>query len=218
VSDVNELLNWLRKNLPEETDDINILEQHRTPLADAFDLKPTHRNIGEAFEKYLVTPRSFRRTLRTVEIANSSLTADTIWIEDSKKRGRHFWERLRRFLAEERKRPEASMRRLDDESETILKYLGNPCLPACRRHGLVVGYIQSGKTANMAALMAKAADAGYKIIIVFAGILNTLRQQTQLRFDRELTGGDQGTWTNNWKNLPHVELWKQNERKNFSKF
>src|SRR5439155_6123792 len=90
-----------------------------------------------------------------------------------------------------------------------------PCLPACRRHGLVVGYIQSGKTANMAALMAKAADAGYKIIIVFAGILNTLRQQTQLRFDQELTGGDQGTWTNNWKNLPHVELWKQNERKNF---
>ena len=52
--------------------------------------------------------------------------------------------------------------------------------------GLVVGYVQSGKTANFSALIAKAADAGYKIVIVLSGLHNTLRQQTQRRLERDL--------------------------------
>ena len=51
-----------------------------------------------------------------------------------------------------------------------------------------MGYVQSGKTANFTALIAKAADAGYKFIIVLAGIHNVLRRQTQVRLDKELTG------------------------------
>ena len=52
--------------------------------------------------------------------------------------------------------------------------------------GLVVGYVQSGKTANFSALIAKAADAGYKIVIVLSGLHNTLRQQTQRRLEHDL--------------------------------
>jgi hypothetical protein len=52
--------------------------------------------------------------------------------------------------------------------------------------GLVVGYVQSGKTANFSALIAKAADAGYKIVIVLSGLHNTLRRQTQIRLQRDL--------------------------------
>ena len=50
----------------------------------------------------------------------------------------------------------------------------------------MVGYVQSGKTANFSALIAKAADAGYKIVIVLSGLHNTLRQQTQRRLERDL--------------------------------
>ena len=56
------------------------------------------------------------------------------------------------------------------------------------KKGLVLGYIQSGKTANFTALIAKAADSGYRLVIVLAGVHNTLRSQTQKRLDQELTG------------------------------
>jgi len=52
--------------------------------------------------------------------------------------------------------------------------------------GLVIGYVQSGKTQNFTAMMAKAADAGYKLIIVLSGLHNALRAQTQERLDDQL--------------------------------
>ena len=56
------------------------------------------------------------------------------------------------------------------------------------RRGLVIGHVQSGKTANYMGLIAKAADAGYKFIIVIAGIHNNLRKQTQERIDTGFVG------------------------------
>ena len=52
--------------------------------------------------------------------------------------------------------------------------------------GLVVGHVQSGKTANMTAVIAKAADAGYNCIVVLAGLTNALRYQTQSRLYNDL--------------------------------
>jgi hypothetical protein len=60
--------------------------------------------------------------------------------------------------------------------------------PAFQQRGLVIGYIQSGKTAAMAALIARAADQGYKLCIVLAGTMNDLRSQTQKRLDQEIAG------------------------------
>jgi hypothetical protein len=56
------------------------------------------------------------------------------------------------------------------------------------RRGLVIGHVQSGKTANYTGLIARAADAGYKFIIVIAGIHNNLRRQTQDRIDEAFIG------------------------------
>lgn len=56
--------------------------------------------------------------------------------------------------------------------------------------GLVVGNVQSGKTAHYAGLMNRAADAGYRVIIVLAGMHNILRRQTQLRLDQDFLGFD----------------------------
>lgn len=58
------------------------------------------------------------------------------------------------------------------------------------RRGLVIGHVQSGKTANYIGLITKAADAGYKFIIVIAGIHNNLRKQTQQRIDEGFVGRD----------------------------
>ena len=55
---------------------------------------------------------------------------------------------------------------------------------------MVVGQVQSGKTANYTGLICKAVDAGYKLIIVLAGVHNSLRSQTQLRLDEGFLGFD----------------------------
>ena len=78
---------------------------------------------------------------------------------------------------------------LDKVTDEILDYSGNPKLDGVwSRRGLVMGHVQSGKTTNYSALICKAADAGYKIIILLAGITNSLRTQTQERIDETFIG------------------------------
>jgi len=83
---------------------------------------------------------------------------------------------------------------IHDTSTVIVNELLNPSGPGGRRQGLVLGYVQSGKTANMMATIAKAADAGYRLVIVLAGVTNTLRLQTQVRFERDLTSLNPEQW------------------------
>ena len=78
---------------------------------------------------------------------------------------------------------------LSDVSARILGHLQDPLSEgAWDRRGLVIGHVQSGKTANYIGLIAKAADAGYKFIIVIAGVHNNLRRQTQERIDEGFVG------------------------------
>jgi hypothetical protein len=81
------------------------------------------------------------------------------------------------------------VRDLSDVSTRILGHLQDPSSEGSwSRRGLVIGHVQSGKTANYIGLVAKAADAGYKLIIVIAGIHNNLRRQTQERIDEGFVG------------------------------
>ena len=77
------------------------------------------------------------------------------------------------------------IRELDKSSDAIMNHLGNPRSPKFNIRGLVMGDIQSGKTANFIALCNKAADAGYRVIIITAGIIEKLRRQTQGRLEKE---------------------------------
>ena len=61
-----------------------------------------------------------------------------------------------------------------------------------RKYGLVVGYVQSGKTANYTALLSRAVDMGYTFVVILSGILNDLRTQTQVRLMRDLVGDPYG--------------------------
>lgn len=78
---------------------------------------------------------------------------------------------------------------LDDITDRILDKCADPKSSGpWDRRGMVVGNVQSGKTSNYTGLINKAADAGYKMIIVIAGIHNTLRKQTQERIDEGFIG------------------------------
>lgn len=75
--------------------------------------------------------------------------------------------------------------------DELLDLLGNPeDSKSWKRRGLVVGDVQSGKTASYAALICKAADAGYKMVILLTGTLENVRRQTQERLDAAFVGLD----------------------------
>lgn len=117
------------------------------------------------------------------------------WLNSFKAEGPDFfyWERYRRLL-ENNGYPSRVVLGMDKITDEILDYLEDPRkLGNWGRRGLVMGHVQSGKTANYTGLICKAADAGYKVIIVLAGILNSLRSQTQERIDEGFLGFDSDT-------------------------
>ncbi|WP_411110223.1 Z1 domain-containing protein [Streptomyces sp. c-19] len=84
---------------------------------------------------------------------------------------------------------ETAIASLDQASHSVVERLSDPTrAEAYSARGLVVGYVQSGKTANFTGVIAKAIDAGYRLVIVLGGTLNLLRGQTQRRLDMELIG------------------------------
>ncbi|MFI5812615.1 Z1 domain-containing protein [Streptomyces sp. NPDC051643] len=114
------------------------------------------------------------------------------WLPEAKNdRAWDFWERYRRYLEDVVNLPPWVVRRLDQSSDEVLSQLEDPRRSGpWRRQGLVIGQVQSGKTGQYIGLAAKAVDAGYRFIVVLAGIHNDLRSQTQLRIDEGLLGFD----------------------------
>ncbi|MBI2313637.1 MAG: Z1 domain-containing protein [Betaproteobacteria bacterium] len=101
----------------------------------------------------------------------------------------YYWRRQRGYLIDRLGWNQADVGSLDDTTDRILSHLEDPRLQGPGQfdvRGLVMGYVQSGKTANFCALTAKAADAGYKLVIILSGIHNSLRLQTQRRINRAL--------------------------------
>jgi len=116
----------------------------------------------------------------------------TVWLPYRKSQIEwKFWKRYERYLMEEKGFSEQSIIPLDDLTDRVLERLEDPQREGswnCR--GMVVGHVQSGKTANYTGLICKAADAGYNLIIVLAGMHKSLRSQTQLRLDEGFIGFD----------------------------
>lgn len=109
------------------------------------------------------------------------------WLNASRKKDWRYWARYQGYL--ERKMSATAVEALDVSTDKILELLEDPNREgAWDRRGLVVGHVQSGKTGNYSGLVCKAADAGYKIIIVLAGLHNNLRSQTQIRLEESFLG------------------------------
>ena len=85
---------------------------------------------------------------------------------------------------------------LDTQTDDVVELLGDPMQAdgTWPRRGLLMGEVQSGKTATYLGILNKALDYGYRVIIVIGGHTEDLRQQTQARFDTDLLGVDSETW------------------------
>lgn len=90
---------------------------------------------------------------------------------------------------------EDSINELEQTTEGILKKLNINTTQSGPIKGLVIGNVQSGKTANMAGLMAMAADWGWNVFIVLSGIIENLRKQTEDRLIKDLDKPGNLAWT-----------------------
>lgn len=175
-------------------------------LAVAKEAKPTGEVIRDLIEQYRVIPpyaipdEDVERLAREIEsqldiqMTLGSVVQEGGFVEwyPGAKAGiePYYWDRYRQLM-EEKNFPPKVIATLDEVTDRICGLLQNPELDGSwDRRGMVVGHVQSGKTANYTGLICKAADAGYKLIVVIAGIHNNLRNQTQQRIDEGFIGKD----------------------------
>jgi hypothetical protein len=133
---------------------------------------------------------------------------NTPWLLDFKanhqKSDWKFWNRYTAYLQNTKNFAPKVIGEIDRLTDDILDKLYNPAIRDVKgidKKGLVVGQVQSGKTANYTGLICKAADAGFNLIIVLAGLHNNLRSQTQHRLDEGFLGFD----------TKHDRAWRQDE-------
>jgi len=157
--------------------------------------------LGNSVEEALaVIPEEYRDAVRArfeEEVAQPIRPAGVLsgtggpkeWFQNWDPSAGYYWLRLRAYLLDRVGRTQPEVASLDDSTDKVLSHLEDPRSGGpneFQTRGLVLGHVQSGKTANYSALIAKAADLGYKLVIVLSGIDNGLRQQTQRRLDKEL--------------------------------
>ena len=106
----------------------------------------------------------------------------------------HQWNSYHRRLEESSSVGGQTLRDLDSSTTGILGLMPAPGRPDFSGRGLVMGYVQSGKTMNFMGLIAKAVDEGYKLVIVLSGVTNNLRDQTQARIKRDLATEQSHQW------------------------
>ena len=105
----------------------------------------------------------------------------------------YYWNRYKNYLLTTKHFPSGVLDTLENDTlYNLMSYIGNPndneSFFSIR--GLVVGDVQSGKTSNYIGLLTKAADAGYKVIFVLTGTIESLRRQTQERIEEGFVGFD----------------------------
>jgi hypothetical protein len=110
--------------------------------------------------------------------------------------GHIFWPSVRQSLIAAGLPIAALDDNVDPSSSKILSHIAPPGNPEIKSRGLVVGYVQSGKTTSFTSVIAKAADAGYRLFLVLSGMHDSLRKQTQDRIDRDLIKGTEAKWFN----------------------
>ena len=86
--------------------------------------------------------------------------------------------------------PINAVRNIDRYTNSILSHSNDPAGENYLWKGLVVGNVQSGKTATYTGLVAKAIDVGYRIIVIMSGRMNSLRYQTDERITQQVIGDE----------------------------
>lgn len=119
------------------------------------------------------------------------------FVHEKEKNDFKFFKRYCYYLKDDMKFSDSSIDSIQLSTEKILSFCADPHgrteLKDHKKRGLVVGDVQSGKTANYIALINMACDVGYNIIVLLAGMTSILRQQTQDRIDGGFIGAKSDT-------------------------
>ena len=142
-------------------------------------------------------PAYYRKDIRSELEKERNLTLEPVhviaegdagdWFRKTDRSSWYYWPQLRAYYLKNGW-DLGRLRALDNTTDRILMRFPPPESPVSDVRGLVLGYVQSGKTSNFTATIAKAADCGYRLFIVLSGIDKGLRRQTQIRLERELMG------------------------------
>lgn len=155
------------------------------------DLKPLENNEWERVIRELETHYNVEMKAGVLVQGTSQQNRDTTWWSSKEKLNNenYYWNRYKNYLGDSM--PPNVVRTINEDTDIVMDNIENPIeFDSFSRYGMVVGHVQSGKTGNYAALLCKAADAGYKFIVVIAGGMNNLRDQTQERINASFVGGD----------------------------
>ena len=140
----------------------------------------------EYIRESLQPPFDFNLATGIVDNQSNYILFDEADIESL--RARPYFDFYHSALIQKKWKPK-NIRSIEKSAMQIMSRLPDPGKnESFSSKGLVVGHVQSGKTANMSAVLTQAVDLGYKLVIVFAGLYNDLRFQTQVRMDNDITG------------------------------
>lgn len=176
------------------------LPTHKSPQAAAAAVRRDFEEIvGDFSPQNIIDLASaldvVQNTIENIEILhrNSLIKAREDWYTGPASSDQH-WPALRGFLENAKNWDHESIESINESSSEIVSLLANPAGDQFRYRGLVVGYVQSGKTANMTAVIAKAVDAGYNLIVLLGGTTNKLRAQTQRRLLTDIVERHRHLW------------------------
>lgn len=150
----------------------------------------------ETFESYFEVVRKEVQSNHVTTIKAPGLLSKnkSTWLNDSRV-NEITWNYTERYLEYLRVqgRAESVVEEIKNSSYKILSKLADPKSQSSTFiKGLVDGDVQSGKTGNFNAVINRALDSGYKLIIVLSGIMDDLRSQTQARIDKDVIGDGKG--------------------------
>lgn len=189
-SQLNILIRQIEQKLP----------AHDTVEAAANDVLADFKDMGvtvdDAFMSLLGDAiKEVHARLGPIEILrrNSIIKPREQWYHGPSPRDMH-WPALREYLLNTKGWGKDAVDSIDNSSTEVVSLLANPKREQFRYRGLVVGHVQSGKTANMTAVIAKAVDAGYNLVIVLAGVTNKLRAQTHARIEQDVARRHRHNW------------------------
>ncbi len=163
-------------------------------------------NLGQSIEGIVANnaiPEAFKQGIRALLESQQQLIiepaqvvakkrANPEWLPSLDRSNWYYWPTLKKFLSDKKQWTRSAIQSLEDSSDYVVGLLASPSTLSFEGRGLVLGYVQSGKTANYTAVIAKAVDSGYRLVIVLAGTDNGLRYQTNVRLVTELVGQEGG--------------------------
>ena len=169
------------------------LSQNPTLIRAAFEAK-RNGEFEDFIQSYDINLQRQLRLMTTPGISSnvhrSSLVSDVPIVQSSENKSiTSTWDAHEKWVmkkVEQGDLPEEAIVELKISTKEVSDIISNSELD--KIYGLVVGYVQSGKTAHYTGLIARAIDEGYTFIVVISGTLSDLRKQTQLRLIKDLVG------------------------------